>query len=55
MEKKNDPIFNEIISVCERQRVKDLMGFQYNWNKEIIAQFYDTVHFGYKNGERAMV
>ena len=55
MAKKNDPIFNEIISTCRHQRVKYLMGFRHDWNKEIIAQFYATVHFGDKNGERAMV
>ena len=55
MEQKNDPIFNEIIRVCEQQRVKDLMGFRYDWNREIIAQFYTTVHFGYKDGERVML
>jgi hypothetical protein len=27
MARKNDPIFNEVISNCERQRVKKLMGF----------------------------
>jgi hypothetical protein len=39
MARKNDPIFNEVISNCERQRVKMLMGFRQDWNKEIIAQF----------------
>jgi hypothetical protein len=30
------------------------MGFRQDWNKEIIAQFYATVHFGYIDTERAM-
>jgi hypothetical protein len=51
MARKNDPIFNEVISNCERQRVKMLMGFRQDWNKEIIAQFYAIVHVG---TERAM-
>jgi hypothetical protein len=54
MARKNDPIFNEVISNCERQRVKILMGFRQDWNKEIIARFYATVHFGYIGTERAM-
>jgi hypothetical protein len=54
MARKNDPIFNEVISNYERKRVKMLMGFQQDWNKEIIAQFYATVHFGYIGTERAM-
>ena len=30
------------------------MGFQKDWNKELIAQFYATVHFGYLKNERAI-
>jgi hypothetical protein len=37
MARKNDPIFDEVIKTCEQQRVKSLMGFKYDWNKEIIA------------------
>jgi hypothetical protein len=55
MARKNDPIFNEVISNCERQRVKMLMGFRRDWNMEIIAQFYTTVHFRHINTERAMI
>jgi hypothetical protein len=51
---KSDPIFDEVISNRERQRVKTLMGFRQDWNKEIIAQFHATVHFGYIDTERAM-
>jgi hypothetical protein len=54
MARKSDPIFDEVINNCERQRVKTLMGFRQDWNKEIIAQFYATVHFGYIETERAM-
>jgi hypothetical protein len=34
--------------------VKELMGFRQDWNREIIAQFYATVHFGHIESERAM-
>jgi hypothetical protein len=54
MARKSDPIFDEVINNCERQRVKTLMGFRQDWNKEIIDQFYATVHFGYFETERAM-
>jgi hypothetical protein len=54
MASKNDPIFNEVLSNYERKRVKELMGFRQDWNKEIIAQFYATVHLGYIGTERAM-
>jgi hypothetical protein len=54
MARKNVPIFNAVISNCERQRVNELMGFRQDWNKEIIAQFYTIVHFGHIGDERAM-
>jgi hypothetical protein len=54
MARKNDPIFNEVISNYERQRVKMLMGFRQDWNKEIIAQFYTIVPFGHIGTERAI-
>ena len=37
MEKANDPLFQEIMSECESQNIKALMGFQKDWNKEVIA------------------
>ncbi|KAG2612469.1 hypothetical protein PVAP13_4KG292105 [Panicum virgatum] len=54
MTRKNDPIFNEVIAACDEKRIKNLMGFKNKWNREIIAQFYVTVYFGYKDEERAM-
>jgi hypothetical protein len=54
MARKSDPIFDEVMSNRERQRVKTLMGFRQDWNKEIIAQFYASVHFGYIETERAI-
>jgi hypothetical protein len=54
MESKGDPIFTELSTVCERQRVRGLMGFRQDWNKEIIAQLYATVHFGHIESKRSM-
>jgi len=48
------PFFNEVIAVFEEKRISHLMGFKHGWNKEIIAQFYATVFFGYHESERAM-
>nr|AAK53851.1 Putative copia-like retroelement [Oryza sativa Japonica Group] len=45
MEELHDPIINEVIEACARQNLKELMGLQYPWCKEIIAQFYATVYF----------
>jgi hypothetical protein len=59
MERKNNPIFDEVIQACESKGVKALMGFKQHWNKELIAQFYATIYFGYVlkadgRSERAM-
>jgi len=31
------------------------MGFKHSWNREIIAQFFATIYFGYVANERAMI
>jgi hypothetical protein len=54
MESNSDFIFTELSTVCGRQRVKELMGFTQDWNKEIIAQFYAIVHFGRIESKRGM-
>jgi hypothetical protein len=52
MERKNNPIFVEVIQACEEKGLKILMGFKQHWNKELIAQFYAMVYFGYFMNER---
>jgi hypothetical protein len=47
IERKNNPIFDEVIQACESKGIKVLMGFKQHWNKELITQFYATVYFGY--------
>jgi len=44
MAKQDKPTLNEIIATCERQRVKHIMGFQYDWCVEVICQFYATLY-----------
>jgi hypothetical protein len=45
MEELHDPIIDEVIEACARQNLKEFMGLQYPWCKEIIAQFYAIVYF----------
>jgi nucleoside diphosphate kinase len=52
MERKNNPIFVKVIQACEEKGLKILMGFKQHWNKELIAQFYAMVYFGYFMNER---
>ncbi|RLM81004.1 putative copia-like retroelement [Panicum miliaceum] len=44
-EDMEDPIFDEIIDACKKKHVYKIMGFKYDWNNEIIAQFYATYYF----------
>ncbi|KAK3118829.1 hypothetical protein QOZ80_9BG0708810 [Eleusine coracana subsp. coracana] len=45
MERKKNSVFKEIIEACEFHGIKGIMGFRYNWNQEIVSQFYSTVYF----------
>jgi hypothetical protein len=47
MERKNNHIFDEVIQACEAKGIKVFMGFKQHWNKELIAQFYAIIYFGY--------
>jgi hypothetical protein len=35
----------EVLEVVDRFQMKDLMGFKYDWNAEIIAQFHATFYY----------
>jgi methionine aminopeptidase len=43
MEEQQDPIYNQVITACESHHLKHLMGVHYDWNIEVIAQFYATL------------
>jgi hypothetical protein len=43
MAKQQDPIFNQVIAACESLHIKRIMEFYYDWNIEVIAQFYATL------------
>jgi hypothetical protein len=38
-----DPEMTHALRACERKRMKNIMTFQYDWNDEVIAQFYSTL------------
>jgi hypothetical protein len=54
MAEQHDPIFNQVIAACESHHIKRLMGFHYNWNIEIVAQFYATLFIEEVENVRAM-
>jgi hypothetical protein len=33
----------QALRACERKKMKNIMAFQYDWNDEVIAQFYSTL------------
>ena len=50
-------ICDEVAQMCQDRHIKDIMGFQHDWNKEVIAQFYATVYFGHdpENGNERTI
>jgi hypothetical protein len=45
METRGNPHFNHIKATCDQLEMTDMMSFKYNWNNEIIYQFYSTLYF----------
>jgi hypothetical protein len=54
MEEQQAPIYNQVIAACENHHIKKLMGVLYDWNIEIIAQFYATLFKEEAEDVRAM-
>ena len=42
---KKEPKFDKVIKVYDRFELSDIMGFQYNWNEEVLAQFHTTYFY----------
>jgi hypothetical protein len=45
MKSEHDPIFDRVIEACTTKHLRDVLAFRKDWNNEVIAQFYATVHF----------
>jgi hypothetical protein len=39
------PEVEEVLEVVDKFPMKDLMGFKYDWNVEIITQFHATFYY----------
>jgi hypothetical protein len=48
MKSKKDITFNRILESCEFRGISHLLSFWYNWNQEIIIEFYSTLFFDKK-------
>jgi hypothetical protein len=44
-EKLNDPFFNQAIAKCKEFGLYDIMGFRYDWNEEVLAQFHSSLYY----------
>jgi hypothetical protein len=44
-EKLNNPFFNQAIAKCKEFGLYDIMGFRYDWNEEILAQFHSSLYY----------
>jgi hypothetical protein len=45
MKSKRDMHFNRILEACEFHGITQLLSFWYNWNQEVITEFYATLFF----------
>jgi hypothetical protein len=54
MEEQQDPIYNQVIAACENHHIRKLMGVHYDWNIEVIAQFYAALFIEEVEDVRAM-
>ena len=40
----NNLIHDQVIATCGRTNIKELVGFKYDWNTKVVAQFYATLY-----------
>ncbi len=45
MANKKSQVCDNVIEACEAFGLRDIMGFKYNWNVEIIAQFHCSLFY----------
>jgi hypothetical protein len=43
--KKDCPAFKDVIDMCKYHGLDKIMAFRYDWNEEVILQFYSTFFF----------
>ena len=45
MQGKEEPEFDKVIKICDRFQLSHIMGFQYNWNDEVLSQLHATYFY----------
>jgi hypothetical protein len=54
IEEKKDLIYDQVIAACESHHLNILLSVHYDWNVEVIAQFYATLYIEDVGGARKM-
>jgi hypothetical protein len=49
--KKDYQTFKDVIDMCMYHGLEKIMGFRYDWNEEVILQFYSTFFFHKNNSD----
>jgi hypothetical protein len=44
MAARRHSVFDKIKATCDELEMTKMMSFKYDWNKEIICQFYATLY-----------
>jgi hypothetical protein len=44
MVEQDNPIFNQVVAPCTNLHIKEIMGFKFDSNKEVIAQLFATLY-----------
>jgi hypothetical protein len=50
-EKNTCPTFIEVIAACEHHGIKYVIELKYDWNNEVILQFYSTLYLDEKRSK----
>jgi hypothetical protein len=50
-EKNNCLAFAEVIAACEYHEIRDVIELKYDWNDEVILQFYSTLYLDKKSNK----
>jgi hypothetical protein len=45
MTTRRNKYFNTIKKTCDQPELTNIMCYKYDWNKEVICQFYSTLYF----------
>jgi hypothetical protein len=51
IQQKEERDFNKVMMTCDHFHLSDIMSFHYNWNEEVLTQFYATYFYDQQEDE----